>query len=454
MHDLESLVMTNSKPAPANKDKSANPDIASGVNDGAAGATKRALSVPPQAGQSDFREIPGGVTAAKGFRASGIHCGVKKAKKDLGLVVSDTPASAATVLTTNRVQAAPVVLVRDQMARARTFRAIVVNSGNANACTGERGMADARSMVAATAAALNCAAGEVLVSSTGVIGQYLPIGAITAGIGTAAAALAPSGGRAAAEAIMTTDTFVKECAVEFSCGGVRAVIGGMAKGSGMIMPNMATMLAFVTTDAAVAPAVLQGALGRAADRSFNRISVDGDTSTNDMVAVLANGASGAPSLTEAAGPAYEAFYAALEHVLTALSKMIVRDGEGATKFIEINVTGAADDASAARAARAIANSSLVKTAMNGEDANWGRILAAVGYSGIAFDPAQTEIAFGDLAILRKNYVIDFSEEEAARVLHATDITINVRLNGGGGSASFWTCDLSREYVAINANYRT
>ncbi|HTO94025.1 MAG TPA: bifunctional ornithine acetyltransferase/N-acetylglutamate synthase, partial [Bacteroidota bacterium] len=202
------------------------------------------------------------------------------------------------------------------------------------------------------------------------------------------------------------------------------------------------------------PGVLQTALSRASDRSFNRISVDGDTSTNDMVAVLANGASGAPLVTEPKGPVYEAFYAALEHVLTVLSKMIVRDGEGATKFIEINVTGAADDASAARAARAIANSSLVKTAMNGEDANWGRILAAVGYSGIEFDPARTEIAFGDLPILRKNYVIDFSEEEAARVLHEKDITINVRLNGGGGSASFWTCDLSREYVAINANYRT
>jgi len=438
MHDLESLVMTNSKPA------AANPVIARG----AAGA--------PQ--QSDFTDLPGGVTAAKGFRASGIHCGVKKAKKDLALVVSDTPASAATVLTTNKVQAAPVLLVREQMAHGETFRAIVVNSGNANACTGDRGMEDARAMVAATAAALQCAPGEVIVSSTGVIGQYLPIRAITSGIGTAAAALAPAGGRAAAEAILTTDTFVKECAVEFTCGapgaGTRAIIGGMAKGSGMIMPNMATMLAFVTTDAAVSPVALQAALSRASDRSFNRISVDGDTSTNDMVAVLANGASGAAPIAEPKGEAYEAFASALQHVLTVLSKMIVRDGEGATKFIEINVTGAADESSAARAARAIANSSLVKTAMNGEDANWGRILAAVGYSGIEFDPAKTEIAFGNLPILRKNYTIDFSEEEAARVLHAKEITINVRLNGGEGSASFWTCDLSREYVAINANYRT
>jgi len=456
MHDLESLVMTNSKTKPASTAPASNaPVIASGAAATPVIASGAAASGTAWQSQAQvLTEIPGGVTAAKGFRASGIHCGVKKAKKDLALVVSEEPASAATILTTNKVQAAPVVLVREQMGKSETFRAIIVNSGNANACTGDRGMTDARAMVSATAAALGCAPGEVLVSSTGVIGQFLPIRAITSGIDTAAAALSPAGGHAAAEAILTTDTFVKECAVEFRCGGTRAVIGGMAKGSGMIMPNMATMLAFVTTDAAVAPGVLQTALGRAGDRSFNRISVDGDTSTNDMVAVLANGASGALPVTSTEGPDYEAFYAALEHVLTVLSKMIVRDGEGATKFIEINVTGAADDASAARAARAIATSSLVKTAMHGEDANWGRILAAVGYSGIEFDPAKTEIAFGDLPILRKNYAIDFSEEAAARVLHEKDITINVRLNGGKGSASFWTCDLSREYVAINANYRT
>jgi len=445
MHETEPAVMKTKSTPSVGENVGTKPVIASG----AAGNAKQS----PASG-AVLNEIPGGVTAPKGFRASGIHCGVKKAKKDLALILSETPASAATLLTTNKVQAAPVVLVREQMARSGVFRAIVVNSGNANACTGDRGMEDARAMVAATAAALKCAPGEVLVSSTGVIGQYLPIQAITSGIDTAAAALSPAGGHAAAEAIMTTDTFVKECAVEFDCGGARTVIGGMAKGSGMIMPNMATMLAFVTTDAAVAPGPLHVALVRATDRSFNRISVDGDTSTNDMVAVLANGASGSAPVTEPKGPAYESFAAALEHVLTVLSKMIVRDGEGATKFIEINVTGAADDASAARAARAIANSSLVKTAMNGEDANWGRILAAVGYSGIEFDPAKTEIAFGDLPILRRNYLIEFSEAAAARVLHEKEITINVRLNGGEGSATFWTSDLSQEYVAINANYRT
>jgi glutamate N-acetyltransferase/amino-acid N-acetyltransferase len=402
----------------------------------------------------DFKETTGGITAPKGFRAAGIHCGVKKSKKDLCLVVSDVPAAAAVVLTTNRVQAAPVLVTREQMGRGRVFRAIVVNSGNANACTGDRGMDDAWAMVGATASALNVRPGEVLVSSTGVIGQFLPIGTITEGIKKAAAFLSPLGGDAAAEAIITTDTFVKEHALVFDWDGVRVTMGGMAKGSGMIAPNMATMLAFVTTDAAVSPAVLHSSLSRAADRSFNRISVDGDTSTNDMVAVLANGESGAEPLTEAAGPQYEAFYAALEEMLVTLSKMIVKDGEGATKFIEINVTGAGDEAAAVKAARAIANSNLVKTAINGEDANWGRILAAVGYSGIEFDPANVEIFFGSVPILRRNYTIDFSEEEAKKVLSRKEITITVSLHQGEGSASFWTCDLSKEYVAINANYRT
>ena len=419
------------------------------IASGAAGATK-------QSGlhRHIITDRPGGITAPEGFRAAGIHCGVKKSRKDLCLLVSDLPASGAVVLTTNKVQAAPVVVTREQMERSQAFRAIVVNSGNANACTGERGMSDAWAMVEATASALGIRRDEVLVSSTGVIGQFLPIAAITGGIHAAPASLSREGGGAAAEAIMTTDTFVKECALEFGCGGARVTMGGMAKGSGMIAPNMATMLAFVTTDAAVAPGVLRLALSRAADRSFNRISVDGDTSTNDMVAVLANGASGARTLTETAGADYEAFYSALERVLIALSKMIVRDGEGATKFIEITVTGAADEQCAVQAARAIANSNLVKTAIHGEDANWGRIIAAVGYSGIDFDPARVEISFGAVPILRQNYAIDFSEEDAKNVLSRKEITITVNLNQGAASASFWTCDLSKEYVAINANYRT
>ncbi|HMK38582.1 MAG TPA: bifunctional glutamate N-acetyltransferase/amino-acid acetyltransferase ArgJ [Bacteroidota bacterium] len=415
-------------------------------------APKNALTGRPAS--AGVKTIPGGITAPKGFRAAGIHCGVKKLKKDICLVVSDAPAACAVVLTTNRVQAAPVLLTREKMERSRLCRALVVNSGNANACTGDRGMKDARAMAEAAASALNVPVDEVLVSSTGVIGQFLPIEAVTAGIAGASRVLSPRGGASAAEAIMTTDTFVKEFALEFECNGVLARMGGMAKGSGMIAPNMATMLAFVSTDAAVEPEVLRTALARAADCSFNRISVDGDTSTNDMVALLANGASGAPPLATASGPSYEAFFGALERTLVALSKMIVRDGEGATKFVEITVTGAADESSAVKAARAIANSNLVKTAIHGEDANWGRILAAVGYSGIEFDPAQVEIFFGDVAILRRNYAIDFSEAEAKEVLSHDEITITVDLHAGEAKASFWTCDLSAEYVHINASYRT
>jgi len=400
-------------------------------------------------------EVAGGVTAPRGFRASGIHCGVKKSgKKDLCVLVSDGPASGAVVLTTNRVQAAPVQLVREHMAASETFRGVVVNSGNANACTGDRGMQDARTMAASAAAGLGADVHEVLVSSTGVIGQFLPIDKITTGIPLAVERLSRDGGADAAEAIMTTDTFLKECAVRVEIGGVPVLIGGMAKGSGMIAPNMATMLAFITTDAAVSPHVLRGMLARAADRSFNRISVDGDTSTNDMVALLANGFSGAATITGQHDPAYSDFSDALEEVLVQLSKKIVMDGEGATKFVELRVTGAATDEDAVKAARTIANSSLVKTALNGEDANWGRILAAVGYSGIAFDPSRVEIFFGDVPILRRNYSIEFSEADARAVLAKKEITITVALNAGNGSATFWTCDLSREYVAINANYRT
>jgi glutamate N-acetyltransferase/amino-acid N-acetyltransferase len=394
-----------------------------------------------------------GVTAPIGFQAAGVNCGIKKLRKDVALVVSATPAVTAAMFTTNSVVAAPVVVGREQMAAGGMVRAIVVNSGNANACTGERGLEDAWAMVEGTAAALRIDEGEVLVASTGVIGQYLPMENIQRGIRQAAELLGDDG-TAAAEAIRTTDTFAKESAVRCVVDGVRVTVGGMAKGSGMIAPNMATMLAFVTTDAAVTPAVLQAATRQAVDRSFHRISVDGDTSTNDMVAVMANGMAGNPVITATEGPGYEAFYMALEHVLVTLAKMIVMDGEGATKFVEIRVTGAADEAAAAQAARTVANSNLVKTALNGEDANWGRILAALGRSGVAFDAAQVEIDFGDVPILRRDYRLDFSEEAAKEVLSRREIVISIRLNQGDGSAFFWTCDLSKEYVAINANYRT
>ncbi|HXX65395.1 MAG TPA: bifunctional glutamate N-acetyltransferase/amino-acid acetyltransferase ArgJ [Bacteroidota bacterium] len=401
-----------------------------------------------------FKEKRGGITAAKGFRACGIHSGVKKAKKDLALVLSTLPATASAVLTQNKVQAAPVLVTKAQLSKGNPVRALVVNSGNANACTGERGMADAWAMVRSTASALGVKEEEVLVSSTGVIGQFLPIDLLTSAISSSASQLFESGGRDAAEAIMTTDTFIKEYAVELCLSGVPVTIGGMAKGSGMIAPNMATMLAFVTTDAAVSQDALRTAIRHGAEHSFNRISVDGDTSTNDMLAILANGASGAPVIDAPAGKEFELFTAALEQVLVTLSKMIVRDGEGATKFVEIAVTGAVDEDSAVKAARAIASSSLVKTAINGEDANWGRILAAVGNAGIDFDPSEVEICFGSVPILRRNYTIDFSEEEAKKVLSEKEIQISVALNHGPGEARFWTCDLSKGYVEINANYRT
>lgn len=394
-----------------------------------------------------------GVTAPIGFQAAGVNCGIKKLRKDVALVFSRTPCAAAAMFTTNCVVAAPVIVDREQMEGGGSIRAILVNSGNANACTGQRGLDDAWTMVNDAAAALGIEPGEVLVSSTGVIGQYLPMECIRRGIRQAADMLGEDG-TAAAEAIRTTDTFAKESAVRCAVGGVTVTVGGMAKGSGMIAPNMATMLAFVTTDAAVAPEVLRQATRRAVERSFHRISVDGDTSTNDMVAVLANGLARNPVIERAEGPAYEAFYAALEHVLVTLSKMIVMDGEGATKFIEIRVTGAVDEPAAAQAARTVANSSLVKTAFNGEDANWGRILAALGRSGVAFDPAQVAIDFGDVPILRPGYRIDFSEEAAKAVLARREIAVTIRLGDGPGEALFWTCDLSHEYVSINANYRT
>lgn len=401
-----------------------------------------------------YSECSRGVTGPKGFQAAGVHCGVKKVKKDLALVHSLAPANVAAVFTTSKVQAAPVIVDKLQLKRSSTFRAVVVNSGNANACTGEPGLNDAWTMARVAASALKIREEEVLVSSTGVIGQYLPMEKIQAGIADAALMLSVESHVAAAEAIMTTDTFPKELAIRVHLDGVDVTIGGMAKGSGMIAPNMATMLAFITTDAAVSPLLLQYSIKHAVDRSFNRISVDGDTSTNDMVLLLANGMAGNMEIQSTTHPAFKLFYDALEYLLVKLSKMIVLDGEGATKFIEIVVKGAASEAVAVQAAKAIANSNLVKTAIHGEDANWGRILAAIGYSGIDFNPSDVEIFFDDLPILRQNYCIDFSEEEAKRVLSQKEIRITVDLYQGAASASFWTCDLSKEYVAINANYRT
>ncbi|HTX18937.1 MAG TPA: bifunctional glutamate N-acetyltransferase/amino-acid acetyltransferase ArgJ [Bacteroidota bacterium] len=399
------------------------------------------------------RKVTGGICAPKAFKSSGIHAGIKKKRRDLALIVSDIPGHAAGVFTTSATRAACVTLDETSLRTSTTVSAIVVNSGNANACTGRRGMTDAVTTTLEAAKILGLQASQVLVSSTGVIGQYLPMKKLLPGIRIAARELTRDGGRAAAEAICTTDTFAKEYAVELFLGGTPVRIGGIAKGSGMIAPNMATMLAFVTTDAAISPSLLSKSLRRATAMSFNRITVDGDTSTNDMVIALANGASKTPPLRER-GKDFKAFYAAFEHVLTVLSKMIVKDGEGATKFVEVTVKGASSNREAEMAGRTICNSLLVKTAIHGEDANWGRILAAVGRSGIRFNPARTEIHFGKLRILGKNYSAAFSEREAKKVLHRKEIAIVVNLHEGTHSATLWTCDLSKGYVDINASYRS
>ena len=397
--------------------------------------------------------IEQGVCAPRGFTASGVFCGIKKRKKDLTIIHSEVPAVSAGVFTTSRTVAACVTLDKRTLRRSHTAQAFVVNSGNANACTGERGEMNAKQTIATAASALKIRESQILIASTGVIGQFLPMDKITLGIYEAVSSLSPDGFADAAEGIMTTDTFPKSYAIEYVSNGIPIRIGGIAKGSGMIAPNMATMLAFITTDVNISPAMLSKAFSQANDLSFNRITVDGDTSTNDMSLIMANGMADNPRITTQ-NLEYRNFFSALEHVLIVLSKMIVKDGEGATKFVEVTVKGAPSKQDAEVAARTICNSSLVKTAIHGEDANWGRILAAVGRSGARFRPERTEIYFDDLRILGEGYDINFSEEMAKKVLEKEEITITVDLHGGKHSATFWTCDLSAEYVRINASYRS
>jgi glutamate N-acetyltransferase/amino-acid N-acetyltransferase len=398
-------------------------------------------------------ECGGGVNAAQGFTSGGVYCGIRKPKKDIALVKSAKPAIVAGVFTQNKVVAAPLLVDKIQLKNSNLCSAVVINSGNANACTGEQGMKDAWTMVETTADALHLPREQVLVSSTGVIGQYLPMGSILNGIRDCSTKLSVEGNKDAAEAIMTTDVFPKQCAVRFPFGSAVITIGGMAKGSGMIAPNMATMLAFVTTDAVIAQPALQTALRIANNRSFNRVTVDGDMSTNDMLLVLANGLAKNEEIREKT-PAFQQFLAALEYVLIKLAKMIARDGEGATKFVEIIVSGARTEDEATQAARTVANSNLVKTALHGADANWGRILCAVGYSGIDFDPAKVSIGFNNLTVLQPNYEILLDEEKAKAALSHDDITIMVNLHQGSAESRFWTCDLTKEYIHINASYRS
>ena len=400
-------------------------------------------------------KITGGITAPQGFTAAGVHAGIKKnGKTDIGMIYSKVPAAGAAMYTTNKMAAAPVIVSRQASDRGK-IRAIVVNSGCANACTGDQGLQDARTMVRVAAKALHLDDCEVLVASTGVIGVSLPMDKIKSGIGQAAAALSENGHEQALAAIMTTDTFPKACAYEFNLGGKTCKIAGIAKGAGMIHPNMATMLCFITTDAAIAPEVLKQALNQAAELSFNMISVDGDTSTNDMVAVLANGQAGNALIDSAGSQTYQEFYTALRAVCTELAQLIVRDGEGATKFLEINVTGAVSFADAKLAAMAIAKSPLVKTAFFGQDPNWGRILCAVGYSGAATQPDKTSLTIGDLTIVVNGQgAVGFDTAKLKEVMAAKDIAITVDLGLGETSATVWTCDFSYEYVKINGEYTT
>ena len=400
-----------------------------------------------------FAYADGGVVAPLGFLASGVSAGLKPdGRRDLALVAAETSVPAAAVFTTNKVVAAPVLISRRHISAGRA-RAVVINAGNANACTGPQGEADAIAMADAVAAGLGCNPHEVVVSSTGVIGVPLPVGKIVSAMPEAVAALDRRGGDAAAAAIMTTDTVAKQTAVTLEAGGRRVSVGGMAKGSGMIAPNMATMLAVLTTDAPLTSEACDVALRSAVDVTFNRITVDSDTSTNDMCLLLASGAVGGEPISPS-DPAFADVAAAVLTVARELARMVVRDGEGATKLIAVTVIGAASDVDADVAAFAIANSPLVKTAIFGGDANWGRVAAAAGRSGCALDPASLDIRFAGIEVCTGGIAVAFDEDAAAEALAQPDIDVEVDLHLGSGTATVWTCDLTYEYVRINGEYRS
>ncbi len=399
----------------------------------------------------------GDVCSAKGFRASGVHCGLRrnKSKKDLALIVSDCRAAAAAVYTQNLVKGAPIAVTRANIADG-CAQAMLCNSGNANTCNPD-GEEVALKMCGMLERESGIPANDIIIASTGVIGQPLPLGPIESGMAPLVAALSYEGGADAAAAIMTTDLVPKHCAVQTEIGGKTVTVGGIAKGSGMIHPNMATMLVFVTTDAAITPAMLQKAVSADVDTTFNMISVDGDTSTNDTLSVMANGLAG-NALIDKEGEDFEAFCAAFHAVTDHLSKSIARDGEGATKLLICTVSGASDVKEARKAAKAVIASSLVKCAMFGADANWGRVLCALGYSGaaISIDTVKADFvsAAGRVHVCENGRGVPFSEEEAKKVLLEKEITIEVGLADGSASATAYGCDLSYEYVKINGDYRS
>lgn len=406
-------------------------------------------------GRARARNRATGVTVARGFRAGGVHCGLRRRRDDLALLVSDRDAVAAGVFTTNRVQAAPVLTTRAHLAEnPDAIRAVIVNSANANACTGPHGDEAARKMAVAAGSALGVAPEQVVVSSTGVIGVPLPVERIESAVPGLVDRLSRDGGYDAAEAIRTTDTFSKEAATTFVAqNGIRVAVGGMAKGSGMIHPNMATTLGFVATDAAISAERLDAMLRGAVERTFNRITVDGDTSTNDMVVVLANGASGVD--VELDEHDLAAFEAALGRVLLDLAKEVARDGEGASKLVEVEVSGAVDEPEAVAVARAIAGSSLVKTAVHGADANWGRIVAAAGRAGVDVEPERFALSMCGVPLVDPGWTIRDTEDEIqARMRARSEIELRLDLGRGDAKATTWTCDLTADYVKINASYRT
>ena len=401
-----------------------------------------------------MKQIDGGITAVLGVRAAGIHAGIKAPDvKDVALIITDVPAAAAGVFTKNSVTAAPVLVCREHLSDGRA-QAVIVNSGNANACTGEVGMANAQRMAAATAEQLGIDANLVLVSSTGVIGQQLPMDKIESGIQATVSALSTEGGSDAAEAIMTTDTHPKSIAVEVEIDGVPVRIGGIAKGSGMIAPNMATMLSYLTTDAKINAETLQTALNRVVDDTYNLLTVDTDRSTNDTVLILATGHAGNTEIVAAAGENYEVFCEGLLFVCTELVKMLARDGEGATKLVEVVVKHAKNRDDAEKAARAVAESPLVKTAVFANDANWGRIMMAIGKSGAAFDPYQVDVYLADYQLVKDGMDAGYDEDKATALFAQDPVRITVDLCAGDTEITMWTCDYSYDYIRINADYRT
>ena len=401
--------------------------------------------------------IEGSVCAPKGYTAAGTHCGIRanQTKKDLALILSEKTANAAAVYTANLVKGAPLLVTKAHLADGKA-RAIICNSGNANTCNAN-GVEVAELMAQATGEALGIPASDVVVASTGVIGQPLPVEKIVSALPELASALCPEGEADAARAILTTDTRAKEVAVEFTLGGKTCRLGGIAKGSGMIHPNLATMLVFLTTDAAISAQMLHKALSTDVRKSFNMVSVDGDTSTNDMVTILANGMAGNPEITEE-NEDFAVFMQALNTVTVCLCRMIAGDGEGATKLLQCIVTGAADEQTAQIVAKSVICSSLTKAAMFGADANWGRVLCAIGYSSAQVDVNRVDVAFrseaGLIEVCAMGAGVDFSEEKAKQILLAPEIDILVELHSGDAGAAAWGCDLTYDYVKINGDYRT